>query len=97
MRRIEYFFLTLCVVVSIIFVGFKFANDNSLEAEWLENREVITICVHYGDTLDEICYQYKPSWMDVREFRYYILDLNGMSNSMLYAGQTLKIYAYEGE
>ena len=97
MRRIEYFFLTLCVVVSIIFVGFKFATDNSLENEWLENRDVITIRVAYGDTLDEICYEYKPSWMDVREFRYYILELNGMSNSMLYAGQTLKVYAYEGE
>ena len=91
--RALYIVLALCIIATIFAVGYKVSNDNALESEWVENREVVEIRVAYGDTLDEICYEYKPDWMYILEYREHILSLNGMDNCMLYAGQTLKVYA----
>ena len=84
------FYGLIAVVIATIFC--RLNSDHTAYVEWLENREVIEVYVGLGDCLDQFCSQYKPSWMDIREYREYILDLNDMSNSMLYAGQTLKLY-----
>ncbi len=36
--------------------------------------------------------RYAPDWMDLREYRTQIMELNNMDSAMLYAGQTLYIY-----
>ena len=60
--------------------------------EWNDDRHIAEVVVSHGDTLDGFGYQYKPEWMDVREYREYILDLNNLTSSDLHIGQTLKLY-----
>lgn len=88
--------IALLFAVSV-FAVFTFAvgviaEANDQRTEWESTREVITIYVEGGDTLDELGYQYKPSWMDIREYREEIKELNGMQSSDLYMGQKLKLY-----
>ena len=83
------------VLLATIVVGFKVNHDRQQRAEWESNRKVITVYVRNGDTLDEFGYEYKPEWMDVREYREEIKELNGMQTSTVYAGQELKIYKIE--
>ena len=84
--------ITSALALCIFSMGFSFAQKAQQRNEWEENREVITIHVFSGDTLDGIGYDYKPEWMDVREYREIIRELNDLDSCMLYAGQELKIY-----
>lgn len=87
--------LIVFVLFAVIVVGFKVNHDHKQRAEWESNRKVITVYVGDGDTLDEFGYKYKPEWMDVREYREEIKELNGMQTSTVYAGQELKVYQVE--
>jgi hypothetical protein len=89
--------ITVIIVCSIILLGCRVNHSNKLKSEWEQSREVITIAIRSGDTLDEIGYKYKPSWMDVREYREAIRSLNNMPTSDLYVGSTLDIYVERGE
>ena len=80
------------IIIVITFCGFKIHNDNTRLDEWKNTAVVHTISIQPGDTLDEIGYEYKPSWMDIREYRYYIQKLNNLDTSMLYIGQDLDVY-----
>lgn len=81
--------LALFIFVAI---GAKITNDNKCMQEWKNNRTVITVTVTCGDTLDKLGYKYKPSWMDVREYREQVKELNNMKTSGLRAGQCLDLY-----
>ena len=81
--------LGILILAPIIYILDK---DTTRTNEWLSNADIITIQVEYGDTLDAIGYQHKPSWMDVREYRYYVCKLNNMDSCNIIAGQPLKIY-----
>ena len=84
-------------LISTVWAGAHTLNERAeLEANWESTREVITVRVCSGDTLDGFGYEYKPSWMDVREYREQIKDLNDMSTSTLYANTTIKLYV-QGE
>ena len=85
--------LLLTLVCAIIFVGCNIHHSNKLKTEWEQSRDVITVTVHYGDTLDDFGYQYKPSWMDIREYRELVNDLNGMTSSALHTNTDIKLYA----
>ena len=76
-----------------LFMVAIFIHQNVQYANWYENREVIEYRVKWGDTIDGISYEFKPSWMDVREYRCYIADLNDKDDSSIYEGEVLKIYA----
>ena len=86
----------LLIVLAILIVAIcqiSFVNDRY--AEWYDSRYITEVVVYSGDTLDGFGYQYKPKWMDVREYREYILELNGLTSSALYIGQTLKLYVID--
>ena len=80
------------VLVVVVFAVGTIAEANDRKSEWKSTREVITVYVESGDTLDELGYRYKPSWMDIREYREEIKELNDMQDSYLYMGQELKLY-----
>ena len=87
--------VTMCALalMVIIMCGFKIHNDNTRLEEWKNTSVIKTISVQPNDTLDEIGYEYKPAWMDIREYRWYIQKLNDLKNgSMIYIGQKLDIY-----
>lgn len=91
------FVTAICVVaVLVILVGIKVNADERRLTEWKENCTIITVIVEKGNTLDGFGYKYKPEWMDVREYRYHILELNDMPSAMLYEGQTLQLYIQGG-
>lgn len=84
--------ITSALALCIFSMGFSFAQKAEQRSEWEETREVITIHICSGDTLDEIGYEFKPEWMDIREYRESIKELNNLDSCMLYVGQELKIY-----
>lgn len=85
-------FTALLVLLCVTLVGVKAYSDNGKQTEWENTRTVTTVIVDKGDTLDDFGYQYKPDWMDVREYRQKVMALNNMSSAMLYSGQSLKLY-----
>ena len=101
MKHIKFVLIALAAITVLVFCGFKVHNDNTRLKEWENTSVVKTITVQSNDTLDEIGYEYKPAWMDVREYRWYIQQLNNLDNSILYIGQDLKVYVmasqYEAE
>jgi hypothetical protein len=88
--------LILLVVITTIAAVIKGYDNHNQKTEWLNNREVITVTVPSGKGIDYFGYQYKPSWMDVREYRYEVMELNEMEDATLYKGQQIKIYAIGG-
>ena len=90
-------------LISIIFYGLIAAVVISLFCcltqpdkqyiEWLENREITEYYVEQGETLWSIAQQYKPEFMDIREYVYEIQQLNNISN--LYAGDIIQIYTID--
>ena len=89
MKRI----LILAMICAIILVGCKINHDNQIKTEWKENREIITVIVQPGDTLDAFAYEYKPSWMDHRDYREEIKELNDLPNCTIQIGDRLDLYA----
>jgi hypothetical protein len=85
----------LCAITAIIVcfaVGHELLETQSQESEWLKNREIIAVTVPSGAGIDYFGSRYAPDWMDLREYRTQIMELNNMDSAMLYAGQTLYIY-----
>lgn len=93
MNSTRFAIILLCIVLTVGALVYTIVDHGNRVATWANTREVITIVVERGDTLDEFGYKYKPDWMDVREYREYIKELNDMDTSSLYVGQELKLYA----
>ena len=84
----------ICIAMSLLIAFFVFESiqAGSRRREWESTRKVETIIIDKGDTLNEIGYQYKPEWLDVREYTHAIKELNNMENSDIKEGQELKVY-----
>lgn len=48
-----------------------------------------------GERLWDIAEQYKRPDQDIREYIYEIKKLNGLDESTIYEGQTIKVIVYE--
>lgn len=84
--------ILICLVAIVAFATHSLVSNGNRYVTWVNARDIITVTVESGDTLDEFGYKYKPEWMDVREYRELVKELNGMENSSLYVGQELKLY-----
>ena len=82
----------IAAIIVCLAIGCKLLEDQTQQTEWLENREVIAVTVPSGAGIDYFGSKYAPDWMDLREYRTQVMELNGMNSAMLYAGQTLYIY-----
>ena len=94
-RHITAILATIIVVSSIFAIGFKTNENRQRENDWINNRRVETIAVGYGDTLYDISCEYKPSWLDWREYCYEIKQLNDLDTSTIHPNDTLLVYTYE--
>jgi hypothetical protein len=59
---------------------------------WKESREIIEHHIVSGDTLHGLYYQYNPQGISIGIWTEQIKELNNMSNSNLYVGETILIY-----
>lgn len=91
-RLIKIIAVALCAIALTSFLGMQIYENITKQNQWEATRVTHVVCVDRGETLDEIGYRFKPEWMDVREYRHHIMELNGMENSNLYEGQELKVY-----
>lgn len=82
--------------VLVVFMATIFIQHCVRNNTWYTQREVVEYYVEYGDTLCGIADEYKPSWLDYRQYCHEVLELNGMDSSYIYAGQTIKIYVEGG-
>ena len=82
----------ILVTLTIATIGIKMHSDKQIRTEWEEDRQIDTIVISSGDDLWSIAEEYKPSWMDCREYIYEVKELNNMTQSGLYAGEQLLIY-----
>lgn len=90
-------------LISIIFYGLIAAvvislfccltTDKKEYNNWLESRKITEIYIENGDTLWNIAQQYKPNFMDIREYVYEIKQLNDID--MIYAGDIIQIYTID--
>jgi hypothetical protein len=84
--------LILVIVLVAIAIFIAISSVNARQAEWENNREIITVVVCHGDTLYNFAQEYKPSWMDAREYIYAVEELNNLDGGSIYAGQTIMLY-----
>jgi hypothetical protein len=91
----------IAVAVGILFciamATFTIVRDAQAQTDWEHNREVITITVAYGDSIDGYWAQYAPSWMSRDQYRYEVKALNHMDSCTIYAGSTIKLYVQGDE
>lgn len=91
-NRIKTALLILAVIAIVSAFAVSISSATDKQSEWYSTRVTKTITVHSGDTLDGIGYEFKPSWMDVREYRHMIMQLNDLDTAMIYSGDQLKVY-----
>lgn len=85
--------ITLCISIAT----FALVRDAQAQTDWEQSREVITVRVHSGDTIDGYWAEYAPSWMSCEQYRYEIKVLNNMDSCTIYVGDTIKLYVKGGE
>ena len=85
------------IVFCISVATFTITRDTQAQTDWVQTREVITITVLPGDSLDGYWVEYAPEWMTREQYRYEIQTLNDMDSCTIYAGDTIKLYVKGGE
>lgn len=86
--------LILAIVFSLLVIGYNIGYNKARETEWENNKQVVSYIVDSGDTLWNIAEQYKPAWLDTREYIYEVRQLNNELSSNLQAGDEILIYIY---
>lgn len=85
--------LILAIATSLLIVGYNIGYNKAREDEWQNNKQVVSYVVDSGDTLWTIAEQYKPAWLDTREYIYEIEQLNDGLSTYLQIGDEILIYA----
>lgn len=81
----------VCVLIGIAMIGTSMHHKHELYDEWANTRQVEKFVVYPGDTLWSIAEDYKPDWMDTREYLSELKVLNKLSD-YLYDYDELLIY-----
>jgi LysM repeat protein len=84
--------LVIAVVITSLVVLYSVVQDHAIHNEWVESRTIETIRVAPNETMWQIAEEYKPSWMDTREYIYEVKELNNLSDTYLYVGDEIQIY-----
>ena len=88
--------VAVCAIITIVACIIVLATDSNPQDDWINTRQVITIKVQPGDTVDGYWAEYAPDWMSRGQFRAEFKSLNNVQNCYLIAGTKVKIYV-EGE
>lgn len=81
--------IIIAIAITVIIVIAKDAKASEL---WKESREIIVHHICTGDTLNGLYYQYNPQGIDIGPWVEQVKELNNMSSSNIYAGDTILIY-----
>lgn len=92
MRKLLTFTTCIVVLIAIICAITTGVQARTLQEEWEESREIITIVIERGDSIDGYWAEYAPDWMDRYEYRKEIMELNNLDSCMIYAGDIIKLY-----
>lgn len=84
--------LALATVIVLVFCISNIHEKKVIRDQWYDARFTTTITVKPNKTLWSIAEEYKPSWMDTREYIHEIKALNNMTTSSIDIGQLLVIY-----
>lgn len=88
--------IVLAVIIAVnVLAATVIASDFRQQEEWEDTRQVVTICVQYGDTLYGYWIEYAPNWMGYEQYIHEIQELNDMESCSIYAGQTIQVYVEE--
>lgn len=84
-------FLAIAIVIIAVFamplIHKARVND------FINNSEIVEISVSNGHGLDYYCYQVKPDFIEIDEYRHLIMEENNLPQSGdIYAGQIIKFY-----
>lgn len=88
-------YLKIMILLLLLTIGsftINIVKDIRNWKEWNENKVVFMVVVQQDDTLYDYGYQYKPDWMDIRDYCEEVRELNNMSSSTICAYQNLKLY-----
>lgn len=99
-HRVMIVLIAICILTSaycIAVAAQKHTEATSEYEAWLQTREVITITVCAGDSIDGYWVEFAPDWMTREQYRYEIQELNDMDSCTIYAGDTIKLYMKGGE
>ena len=80
--------IIFCVFVATVTI----VRDVQAKTDWENDREIITVVVCHGDSIDGYWAEYAPSWMSREQYRAEIKILNNMDSCTIYAGNTIKLY-----
>ena len=89
---------TLLIILSmlVILIIFIALFKEIFKPTFNENEyDIITIVIQQGDTLTDYYLTYAKENTDRTEYITAIMRLNNLSSSMIYAGDTIKIYKYK--
>ena len=70
--------------------------DAKRQADWVATREIITIRIKSGDSLDGYWAKYAPEWMSREQYRAELKELNHLTSALIYADDIIKIYVEGG-
>ena len=92
-------FAVLCTVVAVAIIvvcANSLRADAQRRSNWEDSREIISVVIQPGDSLDGLWAKYGPHWMDRRDYRIEIIELNNLDSAMLYVGDKIKLYVEGG-
>lgn len=87
-------FIKSILVLLFLIIILVFGFSNSFTKKEIKTTECDYI-VSKGERLWDIAEQYKRPDQDIREYIYEIKKLNGLDESTIYEGQTIKVIVYE--
>lgn len=89
-KRITVCLTIIAVVIAVIAMPLIYkARVNN----FVNNAEIVEISVSNGHGLDYYCYQVKPDFIKIDEYRNIIMEQNNLPQSgEIYSGQIIKFY-----
>lgn len=86
--------LSIAFAVFLVILATKVVYaDYTRQAEWQNDRRIITIRVQSGDTVDGYWAEYAPDWMGREQYRKEWMELNRTHSCSLRRGDKVLVYA----
>ena len=82
----------IAIAIIAIISLFNVIHDVKID-NFINNAEIVEVSVGNGNGLDYYCYQVKPDFIEIDEYRHLIMEENNLPQSgEIYSGQVIKLY-----
>lgn len=93
MRGIKRITVSLTIIAVVIAAIAMPLIHKARVNNFINNAEIIEISVGNGHGIDHYCYQVKPDFIEIDEYRHLIMEENNLPKSgEIYSGQIIKFY-----